>query len=115
MGDAVRLAYWSNRSTKIGRFLELRAQMPRVVTKATSNLMKSCGGATVALSIFFLALAPAPAAAQFVCGQAGTGSADGATATGASSVACGTGATASGVASPATGVLSTASGTFGTA
>ena len=57
--------------------LELRAQMPREVTEAASDLMKSCGGAAVALSIFVLAfvlaLAPAPAAAQFVCGQAGTG------------------------------------------
>src|SRR5258707_533411 len=113
--DAIRLSHvLSTDRSRPADILELREQMPRVVTEAIYNLVKSCAG-VAALSMFVLALVPAPAAAQFVCGQAGTGSADGATAAAANSVACGTGASASGPFSTAIGALSTASGNFGTA
>ncbi len=70
--------------------------------------------ASLPLASLGLTAASTPAAALFVCGQAGTGNSDGATA-GFGAVACGSNASASGGASTATGGFSTASGSGSTA
>jgi len=72
-------------------------------------------GLAIAGALLAFGLMAEPAQAQFVCRDDVSGTAVGATATGAASVACGSFATASGVASTATGIVATASGDNSTA
>ena len=82
--------------------------MPHAITESMFRLIKAPVGAA-ALATFVSLFAPLPAAAQTVCGAAGTGAPLG-TATGNFAFVCGPVSQASGDGSVAIGVNTTASG-----
>jgi autotransporter adhesin len=84
------------------------------VRKRGSFEWRTVGRLAAAALVAGIALAPAPASAQFVCQDVTSGTGNGATA-GANSVACGTNASASGFNAAATGTVASATGENSTA